>query len=45
MISEEFKDTPEMKNLTRKEENAKRSRQLFNKCVFLLNRETPINSL
>lgn len=34
-----------MKNLNRKEENAKRSRELFTKCVFFLNRETPIFSL
>ena len=44
-ISEEFKDTPEMKKLTKKEEQNKRQRSLFSKCVFLLNRETPIYSL
>lgn len=41
-ISEEFKDTPEMKKLTQKEEQAKKQRELFSKAVFLLNRETPI---
>jgi len=41
-ISEEFKDTPEMKKLTQKEEQAKKSREIFSKGVFLLQRETPI---
>lgn len=44
-ISEEFKETPEMKNLNKKEETAKKQRELFNKCKFLLNRECPIYSL
>ena len=44
-ISEEFKDTPEMKKLTKKEETIKKSRDLFSHCVFLLNRETPVFSL
>lgn len=42
LISEEFKETPEMKKLTSKEEQSKKQRQLLSKCVFLLNRETPI---
>jgi hypothetical protein len=41
-ISEEFKETPEMKSLTQKEEQNRKQRELFSKCVFLLNRETPI---
>ena len=41
-ISEEFKQTPEMQMLSHKEEQAKRQRELFSKCTFLLNRETPI---
>jgi pescadillo protein len=41
-ISEEFKDTPEMRSLTLKEEQNRKSRELFSKCTFLLNRETPI---
>jgi pescadillo protein len=41
-ISEEFKQTPEMQLLNQKEEQMKRQRELFNKCTFLLNRETPI---
>lgn len=41
-ISEEFKQTPEMQLLNQKEEQIKRQRELFNKCTFLLNRETPI---
>jgi len=44
-ISEEFKETPEMKKLTQKEEQIKKQREVFSKCVFLLNRETPIYSL
>ena len=44
-ISEEFQDTPEMRQLTLKEEHNKRQRSLFNKSVFLLNRETPIYTL
>jgi hypothetical protein len=44
-ISEEFKDTPEMKQLTLKEEMNRKQRSLFQKCVFLLNRETPVYSL
>ena len=31
-----------MKKLTQKEEHVKRQREVFAKCVFLLNRETPI---
>ena len=31
-----------MKKLNQKEDQNKKQRQLFNKCVFLLNRETPI---
>ena len=41
-ISEEFKETPEMQMLNQKEEQMKRQRELFSKCTFLLNRETPI---
>lgn len=41
-ISEEFKETPEMRSLTQKEEQNRKQRELFSKCVFLLNRETPI---
>ena len=41
-VSEEFKETPEMKKLTQKEEQNKKQRELFSRCVFLLNRETPI---
>lgn len=44
-ISEEFKDTPEMKKLTKKEEVGKKQRELFKQCMFLLNRETHIYSL
>lgn len=31
-----------MKKLTEKEQQISKSRELFKKCVFLLNRETPI---
>ena len=41
-VSEEFKETPEMKKLTQKEEHNKKQSELFSRCVFLLNRETPI---
>ena len=41
-VSEEFKETPEIKELTKKHEQLKRQRRLFGKCVFLLGRETPI---
>jgi len=34
-----------MKKLTRKEETLKKQRDMFKKCVFLLNRETPIYAL
>lgn len=34
-----------MIELTKKQENLKRRRKLFQKCVFLLNREVPIYSL
>lgn len=34
-----------MKKLTKKEEQNKKQRTLFSKCVFLLNREVPIYSL
>ena len=34
-----------MKKLTKKEETNKKQRELFSKCCFLLNRETPIYSL
>lgn len=45
VISEEFKETPEMKKLTQKEDHLRKQRSLYSKCVFLLNRETPIYSL
>ena len=41
-VSEEFKNTPEMKELTAKHEQLKRQRKLFSKCTFLLNREVPV---
>lgn len=44
-ISEEFKNTPEMLELTRKHEQLKKRRKLFSKCNFLFNREVPIYSL
>jgi len=44
-ISEEFKNTPEMQELTKKHEQLKKRRKLFSKCVFLFNREIPIYSL
>lgn len=44
-ISEEFKNTPEMLELTRKHEQLKKRRKLFSKCTFLFNREVPIYSL
>jgi len=31
--------------LTKKEEHIRKQRELFSKCVFLLNRETPVYSL
>jgi pescadillo len=34
-----------MKKLTKKEETIKKQRELFQQCVFFLNRETPIYSL
>ena len=34
-----------MKKLTQKEEHGRRQKELFSKCVFLLNRETPISIL
>lgn len=44
-MSEQFKNTPEMLELTKKQEQLKRQRKLFAKCSFLLNRETPIYAL
>lgn len=44
-ISDEFKNTPEMLELTRKHEQLKKRRKLFSKCTFLFNREVPIYSL
>lgn len=40
-ISEEFKNTPEMKKLSKKEDQMKKQRNIFSKCTFLLNREVP----
>jgi hypothetical protein len=34
-----------MKSLSKREENLKKQRELFAKCIFFLNRETPIYSL
>ena len=44
-VSEEFKNTPEMQELTKKHELMKKQRKLFSKCVFLFNREVPIYAL
>lgn len=44
-ISEEFKDIPEIKKLSKKQEGDAKKRSLFANCVFLLNRETPIYAL
>lgn len=44
-VSDEFKETPEIKELTKKHESLKRQRRLFAKCTFLLGRETPIYCL
>lgn len=44
-VSEEFKNTPEMLELTKKHDLMKKQRKLFSKCVFLFNRETPIYAL
>jgi hypothetical protein len=44
-ISEEFKDIPEIKKLSKKEEGDVKKRNLFSNCTFLLNRETPIYAL
>lgn len=44
-ISEEFKNTPEMVELTKNQEMLRRRRKLYSKCVFLFNREVPIYSL
>jgi pescadillo len=41
-ISEEFKDTPEMRSLKLKQEQNRKSREQFSKCTFLHNRETPV---
>ena len=44
-VSEEFKNTPEMVELTKKHEQMKRQRKLFAKCNFLFNREVPVYAL
>lgn len=41
-VDEAFQNTPEMKQLKQRQENAKKQRRLFSKSVFLLGRETPI---
>jgi hypothetical protein len=33
-VSEEFKNTPEFKQLVKKQTERKKQRKLFNKCVF-----------
>ena len=44
-VSEEFKDTPEMILLNKKNEEQKRQRKLFANCNFLFGRETPVYAL
>jgi hypothetical protein len=44
-ISEEFKQTAEIKKLTKKEESMKKQRELLSGCVFMLFRESPIYCL
>ena len=44
-VSEEFKETPEMKKLSKKEVNQKMQKDLFKSLTFFLNRETPVYCL
>lgn len=44
-IDEEFKNSPDMQRLFKRQEEGKKARKLFAKCVFLLGRETPIYNL
>jgi pescadillo protein len=44
-VSEEFKDTPEMKEIGKKEELSRKQRDLFKNLTFYFNREAPIYSL
>lgn len=44
-IDEAFKNSPEMLRLFARQEVARKQRKLFEQCVFLLGRETPIYNL
>lgn len=44
-VDEEFKNSPEMQRLFKRQEEGKKARKLFANCVFLLGRETPIYNL
>ena len=44
-VSDEFKHTPEMIELTKKQEQLRRQRKLFGKLNILFNRETPVYCL
>jgi len=44
-VSEEFKETPEMKEISKKMEMQQRQRSLYKNFKFLLNREAPVYSL
>jgi len=44
-VSEEFKETPEMKEISKKMEQQQRQRNLYKNFKFFLNREAPIYSL
>lgn len=45
VVSDEFKDTPEMILLNKKNDEQKRQRKLFANCNFLMGRETPVYAL
>ena len=40
-MSEEFKNTPEILELTKKHDQIKKQHRLFSKCTFIINREVP----
>ena len=41
-VDENFQNTPEMVQLKKRQEAARKQRRLFSKCLFMLGRETPV---
>ena len=41
-VDEAFANTPEMQQIKKRQEQSRKQRRLFSKCLFFLGRETPV---